>query len=43
MQINNETHMLPTGTVLHKRYLLGKCIGQGGPGNTYIGLDKFLR
>ena len=33
---------LPPGTVLQGRYLLGKVLGQGGFGITYIGYDQTL-
>lgn len=37
-----EPHILPTGTVLKGRYLLGAAIGEGGFGVTYIGRDLVL-
>ncbi len=33
---------LPEGTILQNRYLLGKVLGQGGFGITYIGYDNTL-
>ena len=39
---DNEIHQLKTGTLLHDRYLVGRKIGQGGFGITYIGLDTIL-
>lgn len=38
----NPTHQLKTGTLLKNRYLIGKSLGQGGFGITYIGLDTML-
>ena len=38
----NESHQLPFGTVLNGQYLVGKCLGQGGFGITYLGWDQFL-
>ena len=33
---------LPCGTVLHERYMIGRMLGQGGFGITYIGFDYTL-
>lgn len=35
-------HHLKPGTVLHEKYLVGKCLGEGGFGITYIGRDLTL-
>lgn len=35
-------HMIP-GTILHKRYVVGKALGYGSFGVTYIGWDKIMR
>lgn len=35
-------HILPPGTVLKERYLMGNALGQGGFGITYIGCDLLL-
>lgn len=35
-------HILPPGTLLNGRYLVGRSLGQGGFGITYIGRDKTL-
>jgi len=40
--LNNQDHQLPVGTVLGGRYLIGRAIGQGGFGITYIGRDMKL-
>lgn len=37
--IDNLPHQLPVGTVLQGRYEIGKTLGQGGFGITYIGWD----
>ena len=36
---DNATDQLPVGTMLRERYLMGRVLGQGGFGITYIGLD----
>jgi serine/threonine protein kinase len=37
-----SSHHLPTGTILQEKYLLGKVLGQGGFGITYIARDLTL-
>ena len=37
--IDNLSHQLPIGTILQGRYEIGKVLGQGGFGITYIGWD----
>ena len=39
LQKENEAHQLSAGTMLQGRYLVGKVLGQGGFGITYLGLD----
>ena len=38
----NPVHQLKPGTILQNRYLIGKSLGQGGFGITYIGRDTLL-
>ena len=38
----NKPHQLPEGTVLRSQYLVGKTLGQGGFGITYLGWDQYL-
>lgn len=38
-RIPNEPHQLAAGTVLKERYFIGRALGQGGFGITYIGMD----
>lgn len=40
--IPNYPHQLPIGTVLRDQYVVGKVLGQGGFGITYIGWDQNL-
>jgi len=39
---NNEVHQLPVGTLLHGQYEVGRVLGQGGFGITYLGWDRQL-
>ena len=38
----NQPHQLPMGTLLQNQYLVGKVLGQGGFGITYMGWDQHL-
>lgn len=38
----NAPHQLPAGTVLKEQYLVGRVLGQGGFGITYLGWDLYL-
>ncbi len=38
----NKPHQLPIGAVLHGQYLVGRVLGEGGFGITYIGWDLGL-
>lgn len=38
----NESHQLPVGTMLRGRYQIGRVLGQGGFGITYLGWDTLL-
>ena len=39
----NNLHQLPLGTVLKGQYLVGKVLGQGGFGITYLGYNLYLK
>ena len=38
----NQPHQLPVGTILKDQYLIGRVLGQGGFGITYLGWDLYL-
>lgn len=38
----NAPHQIPVGTVLKEQYLVGRVLGQGGFGITYLGWDMYL-
>ena len=38
----NDPHQLPMGTILQNQYIVGRVLGQGGFGITYIGWDQNL-
>lgn len=40
--ISNDIHQLPAGTILKEQYLIGRVLGQGGFGITYLGWDLYL-
>ena len=42
VNIGNALHQLPVNTILNGRYLIGKVLGAGGFGITYIGYDLKL-
>ena len=41
-QDRNASHQLPVGTMLRGRYRIGKALGQGGFGITYLGYDTLM-
>ena len=38
----NDVQQLPAGTILRGQYLIGRVLGQGGFGITYLGWDLYL-
>ena len=38
----NDVHQLPVGTILQGHYMIGRSLGQGGFGITYLGWDLYL-
>ena len=38
----NAPHQLQIGTALQDRYLVGRALGQGGFGITYLGWNRYL-
>ena len=42
VNIQNALHQLPVNTILNGRYIVGKVLGAGGFGITYIGYDLKL-
>ena len=38
----NASHQIPIGTVLQAKYRIGRVLGQGGFGITYLGWDEYL-
>ena len=41
-EVCNEPHQLPVGTLLRGQYQVGRVLGQGGFGITYLGWDTYL-
>lgn len=39
---DNDQNQLPVGTILRDQYIVGKVLGHGGFGITYIGWDRYL-
>jgi len=42
VHFQNEPHQLPVGTMLRGQYQVGRVLGQGGFGITYLGWDTYL-
>ncbi|MDO5112236.1 MAG: serine/threonine-protein kinase [Clostridia bacterium] len=41
-EVENESNQLPVGSILSGKYLIGRALGQGGFGITYIAMDLNL-
>ena len=41
-QVQNPDDLLPEGSILNGKYLIGKVLGRGGFGVTYLGLELNL-
>ena len=39
----NNNHQLPVGTIVGNQYIIGKVLGQGGFGITYMGYDRIMQ
>ena len=39
---DNQPHQLGVGTLLRDQYVIGRALGQGGFGITYLGWDRYL-
>lgn len=42
MNVVNEPHQLPVNSILNGRYIIGRTLGAGGFGITYVGYDLKL-
>ena len=42
MNVENEPHQLPINSILNGRYIIGRTLGAGGFGITYVGYDLKL-
>ncbi len=41
--LSGNLHALPMRTMLHGKYVIGRLLGAGGFGNTYLAYDSVLR